>query len=225
MRSKNRLLVGIFAVLVLALGTFPFPQSISGGGVVPVGNEAAGDSELVVALRLFTAAEEKRFENDKKTQELLQGMLKAQQEETEATKRCEVYLQIVARNNQKIYEGLMGSGAVPQEGVSISAPENGQVFPTDVSIKLDPANITERYKAIQIDNHKIAIGDTFGNEFLWQYDPIGDKLELRYLLYKDKGTSGLVVCNLDQERGYVQVPDGVGIMTPKFPVPHIHKSP
>ena len=223
MRSKNWLLLGILAALVFV--AFPFSQPISGGGIVPVGNEATEDSELVVALRLFTAAEEKRFENDKKTQELLQGMLKAQQEQTEAAKRCEVYLQIVARNNQKIYEGLMGSGAVPQEGVSVPTPENGQVFPTGVSIKLDPANITERYKAIQIDNHKIAIGDTFGNEFLWQYDPIGDKLELRYLLYKDKGTSGLVVCNLDQERGCVQVPDGVGIMTPKFPVPHIHKSP
>jgi hypothetical protein len=228
MRSSSRFLCIFGIVSVLILGTLPFSQPISGEGVVPVSKEGAVDSEFAYVVRLFVVAEEKRFENDKKMHELLQSMLKAQQEQTEAAKRCEGYLQAVAHNNQKIYEALVESGSVPSAGEvkePIPVPAKSQGSPTGVSIEIDPADITERYKTVEIDKYRIAIGDAFGNEFLWQYNPIKDKVDLFYILHKDKGASGLVVCDLDKAGDYVQIPDGIGIMTPKFPVPRIYRSP
>lgn len=214
MRSNNRSFWLLLAVTLLVVGIYPFTSPVEGEGVVPAARSQADSAPLTRS----EAQELLRSFADEKQAQLLRDILEETKKQTKAMEEGRDAMKLVAQNNQKIYEAIINDGAAP-------APPVTQSSSGKVSIQLDPKDLTERYKAVQLDNHRIAIGDIYDNEFLWQYDPDKDKLELLYMLHKDKGTAGLVVCNLDKEVGYVQVPDGIGIMTPKFPVPRIHKSP
>lgn len=220
MRSNNRSFWLLLAAVLLVVGIYPFTSPVDGEGVVPAAKSQADSAPLT----RVEAQELLRPIVDANEPQLLRDILEETKKQTEILQRLLGSTSLVAQNNGKIYDGLVAAGAFTsspgqQEGAGPSSGERS--FPSGVSIKLDPSDLTERYKAVQIDNHKIAIGDTYGNEFLWQYDPAKDKLELLYMLHKDKGVSGLVVCNLDKEVGYVQVPDGIGIMTPSFPIPEV----